>query len=216
TKIYSNAVDAQFTNPQTAALLAEASAQAASSATARLDWQDFLKRAWADPALAQAVEAVRAAASSAVDGELDRAGRLRSVAEVRRIASALKDALSNDPTVLDVCIRLMQRYAEALPGHHPERVGLLDASARGLRILFRRTGDADTLQEAITLARGVTASTPDSDPHAAAHLDTLSRSLRPLFEFTGDLDALTEAVTANRRAVRAAADGSTEHTAALS
>ncbi|MFD0686696.1 CHAT domain-containing protein [Actinomadura fibrosa] len=71
------------------------------------------------------------------------------------------------------------------------------------RKLYESTGEAETLDEAVTAFRASVRTTPSGDPELPGRLTGLGGILQALFERTGDPDVLREAIDTGHRALAA-------------
>ena len=84
-----------------------------------------------------------------------------------------------------------------------EDLGLVSARAADLFAAYQRTGQWESLEQAVVLVRRMVAALPVGHPERVGRLIDLSNGLRMLFERTGQLAAMSEAVQVYRQIVAA-------------
>ena len=171
--------------------------------------------AWLGNALCDAVsagphralldEAVSLARAVLARADPDAAGHLANLAGLlytRATANA-------EPADLAESIRLRQEIARMTPADHPDFLGRMFALGEAQRIQYQLTGDAKTLDEALTTHALALEPTANDDPRRSDNLAGLSEALRLRFERDGDRADAREAVETARQALAVApeADG---------
>lgn len=102
--------------------------------------------------------------------------------------------------LLSESIRLMRVQAGDSRGGRPDRTVLSNLGAALWR-LFERTGETDTLVEAVDFGRAALDGAPAGAPGLAADLSNVAGALRLLFERTRQDEYLLEAIEVGRAAV---------------
>jgi tetratricopeptide (TPR) repeat protein len=149
-----------------------------------------------------AIEAAREAMGLLPDGHPDLPRYLSS------LGNALRSRSEHPTTLADVSYGLtdlieavdVSRQAVTAAAGHGDRAGFLSNLVNALRALYRLTGDMQSLNEAIDLARDALASIADEDVRRVAILFNLAAALRKRHTVTGDVSDLDEALSAAEQA----------------
>jgi tetratricopeptide (TPR) repeat protein len=155
-----------------------------------------------DEAVAEAIEAHRAALAAAAADDPDRLGYVHNLA----IALLTEYERSGRSAALDEAIDLLQAGVAASPAS-PHRGSALSALASALTLRADRTERAEDFAEAIRYHRQCVAATPRGDPELAGRQSNLGTALQGMYLATGDVAPLREAVSAHRAAAAAPGPG---------